>query len=699
MNQADRNFGGRVRPKAESSTNWDNLVEIHHRGTAFVYLRLSTYEQLKKHLYSLQAQVGLADLAKQDGYSDEQIHVERRDLGLSGTLGWEEREGLAYLISQIETDAVESVYVVQICRLFRDQTLINAYSFGELCKQHNVLIITPQMRLNLNDRMHMRIYRLEAERAADELDIMKARLQGGQNLKARQGFYGGSSLPLGYVLDVRKQIEVNADLVDNPNYHKLIIFETHAEIIRHLFRMARIPGTTVAQIVRHCRNESIVFSPFPEELASVKANLKSLARTKRNSDGSWPLTFRGVRSILQNPVYIGWWVWAGEVVKTNNHPAIIDEEIFWAVQESFHSQPHRPRGELPPLPLSGILYCGLHEVPKRMVYSNKTPQQKRSNYQCRDDFNDAHLTIIADYLDGPIGEAVVSQCAYPELAGAVIERLTQEYEETKTRTAAFSREYERLVREIENLEYNFANASLTSDRAAKIELMIQERLARLKELSHLEGTEIGKLVGPAITQDDVELVQRFLSNLAEGWEVQPSNLKNAFLRLVLDRVTIWPSPNLIMARLTWRTGLEQDLAIHRPYFEPHRRWSDEEVEVLKKHFETMPRDELADLLLNKTWRQIRAKGLKLGLKRPIDHGGGGYAYEPWEDEILQQHYRGELSLSEVLARLDRTEDSVRCRMRHMGLKRRYDVKPQWEWVENTNVSTIEHPSGQAKSKD
>jgi DNA invertase Pin-like site-specific DNA recombinase len=696
MRCLDETFGGRIRPSKGDPINRDGLVELRNEGIAFVYLRLSSHEQVKKHIYSLQAQHELVDLAKKDGYPDQLIHVETRDLGISGTLGQQERAGLAHLIAQIEAEIVESVYVVQICRLFRDQTLIMPFTFGELCKQHGVIIVTSQMRLNLRDRMHMRIYRMEAERAADELEVMSARLHGGQNLKARQGHYGGGSIPPGYVLDVQKQIVVDGRLVDNPDYHKYRVYEPHAEIVRTVFGMARIPGTTVPQIVKRCRSQGLGFPPFPAELASVRANLKAFASVKRAPDGSWPLTLARVRSILRNPAYIGWWIWAGELVRTDNHPAIVDEDDFWAVQEMFGDRPHRPKGEQPALPLSGLVYCASHDVPRRMIYSTSSGGKNWPSYQCRDEFRTTHCTIRAHYVDDPIGEAVVSQCSYPELGDEVLARLVQDYEGAKARTASFRKERERLVREIEILEYNYVTAKLTAERAARIEALIQDRSARLKALSDLEKSGEGsKVAEPVITQDDIDLVRQFLSNLAEGWKAQPSELKNAFLRLVLDRVLIWHSANLIRVRLIWRTGLEQELVIHRPYREPRQRWSQGEQEVLRQHFEMMPWDQLMALLPNRTWRQIAAQGHHLRLKRKVrDKAGGNRPYASWEDAILRQHYCGDFDMRETLARLDnRTEDSVRSRIKVVGLKRDYSTSPKWEWVEPTFL-TIECQVGQ-----
>ena len=560
MEQADHTFGGRIHPKEDTTPNWTGLVELGNEGMAFVYQRLSSHEQVKRHIYSRKAQDALVDLAKDDGYGEDQVYVEDRDLGISGTKGQEDRPGLAHLIQQVEAGLVESVYVVHISRLYRDQTLINALALGELFKEKDVIIVTPQMRLNLRDKMHMRLYRMEVERAADELELMQSRLGGARALKGKQGYYTGRSIPPGFVLDVEKTIVVDGRVVDNPNYHRYIVNEPHAEIIRWIFRAATIPGITVPQIVRKAQAEGIAFPPFLEELTEYRGNLKAFARSRKNPDGSWPLTTPRLRSILRNPAYIGWWIWGGEVVSTDNHPAIVDEETFWAAQTLFSEQPGKPRKEHPPLPFAGLLYCGDHDVPRRMIYCHGSAKSGNiATYQCRDEFYSAHSIIRADYLDGPVCEAVISQCAYPELADQVLGRLTREYEETKAHTEAFGREHERLTREIENLEHNFAYAKLTPDRAARLEAQIQERLDRIKELANLQNTEVGKLVGPAITQDDVELVKRFLGNLKVGWEAQPPQLKNAFLQLVLERVIVVHSPSLIQVQLVWRTGLEQEL--------------------------------------------------------------------------------------------------------------------------------------------
>ncbi len=71
-----------------------DLVRLPPVRKAFIYQRLSTHEQRKKSLWSLEMQDALREQAKADGYRDDQIIVERRDLGISGTKSREERPGL-----------------------------------------------------------------------------------------------------------------------------------------------------------------------------------------------------------------------------------------------------------------------------------------------------------------------------------------------------------------------------------------------------------------------------------------------------------------------------------------------------------------------------------------------------------------------------------------------------------------------------
>jgi hypothetical protein len=63
----------------------------------------------------------------------------------------------------------------------------------------------PTMRLNVRDSMHMRLYRQEIERAADEIQLLKMRLGGPKQHKVLSGRFDGRSVAPGYLVDHHAQ--------------------------------------------------------------------------------------------------------------------------------------------------------------------------------------------------------------------------------------------------------------------------------------------------------------------------------------------------------------------------------------------------------------------------------------------------------------------------------------------------------------
>lgn len=688
MNGVESNFNGRLRTKTAEPTSWADLVNLPNSKMAFIYQRLSTHEQMKKSIYSIKAQDALYELAKEDGYTDEQIYTENRDLGISGTKGREDRPGLAYLIELVEANKVEAVYVVHISRLYRDQTLINALALGELFKEHNVIIVTPQMRLNLRDKLHMRLYRMEIERAADELELMNSRLYGAKRLKARSGYYAGEFLPAGYVVDERKELE-NGE--SNPKYHTYQIYEPHAEVIRQIFNLLLKDEMTPTRVARYLKKEGVVFRPFPLEL-NTKANLKTFLKSRRNSDGSWMITVSQVRSIATNPQYLGWRLWEGEVVSKNAYPPIINEHIFWAIQARFNTTGKnlRPKKEYDPLPLAGLLYCGNHNTPQQMGYAND--KEAYHNYSCFDNALKNFCTSIRAYfLDVPISEVIISQIALPGLAEQVLSKLANEYEQAKERAASYRREMKRLESEVNNLRSNLSRDVLSLDQLRWLDEQIQTRLARINELADLEKQPIGVVIGkPEPGQADIQMVEAFLKNLPTIWPQQPNDLKNAFLRLLLDKIVIYNDNATIRAKITWRVGLEQEILIHKPFDKGRRsKWSDSETQILCQFYETASKEELMSMLPGRSWMSIREKAHVMKLPKKVVRRAARFT--PKEDEIIKRYCAGEISKEEAITLTGRDTDNIRGRIYNLGL---VAVKNElnWEWVDKGSLSEKEASS-------
>src|SRR5579859_4945998 len=135
-----------------------------------VYPRQSTLMQVKNYKESTEMQTtDLIAFARSLGWKDEQIIVFSQDLGLSGKLRIDEREGLRSLVECIESDEIKAVIVFLEDRLFRDETQIQVNVFIDICRQHNTIVITPQMTYDFSNIYHVKQFRWKCEAAADFL--------------------------------------------------------------------------------------------------------------------------------------------------------------------------------------------------------------------------------------------------------------------------------------------------------------------------------------------------------------------------------------------------------------------------------------------------------------------------------------------------------------------------------------------------
>ena len=701
--QKPYSFRGRIRPKPEQP-NMLQMVELLHQRMSFIYKRLSSHEQVKKSIFSIQMQDGLEELAREDGYNaprtkeeikaiksdpnypgwyiDGSVIVEERDLGISGTLGQEDREGLAHLILTIENDETESIYVVHISRLFRDQTLIDGLSFGELCKEHNVIIVMPNMRLNLRDKMHMRIYRMELERAADELEIMKLRMGGTRQLKAKQGYYAAGAVAVGYYINKEKQ---------SKDYDRPVIYQPHASIITRIAQLAQELNYSPLLVARRMRKEEEIYiPPFPSELQYMET--RSATKLMKMVDGKgFLISPKFVARVLTNPIYIGWWVWGGEVVNKNNHTPILDEDTFWMIQDRFASRKTRGRAVYhEPYTLEGLLWCVSenHEGLIAHVSTDKFDERYRCHGGYELGTEDHHcFSTIKRVLDGPLSEFVVSQCAYSKYADELIIHLKNSYDEAREKAETSKRDLARLDKEIDTLKQNLAYTK-TREQAEMLLEMIEARRAEKTRLSQIEAYPAGR-VGKKVRldQENIDKVKGFLQSIRTIWDEQPSGFKNEFLSIILDKIIIRPERSRFRLSIIWATGHQQEILIHRPHFSssPENKWTADEVRTLKEKYPAAAWHEIFDGLPRKSISAILTKAKKLGLlsqrERGDDEERTRCDWTPEEDILLTDAITGKikLSLGELIARLRRHPSGIPFRIKKMGLVEKPEPIQNIEW--------------------
>lgn len=679
-----KRLGGRLEKKhqarVKSSSDWK---EEAFRLLIFIYMRFSTREQREKSAYSYQRQEQLKQLAILHGataelspqrieqirasadytgwYRDGQIIVEERDLaGVSGTKGQEDRPGLAHLIDRIGQGVISAVYVVDVTRLFRDEYLINATQFAKLCAEHNVFVVTETAVFDLTDDMQRDMFIAQAQYASRELKMILERLGRARQRKSFQGRYAGDAVPIGYVV---LRDEASKRLEDYAAY------EPHVKLINIIFaKMLELQR--IQAVARWCNQNSLLIPAFEPEWDYM--NTRSSVRCMKAVHGptgqvlGYRILRSTVRHVLQNPMYIGQLYREGNLIKEDPSLAIVDEEVFWAVQDLLEQNLPRSReGSHSPF-LAGMLYCAAHDHPS-IVYGSAR-EYHCSYEQCMGLTQRRCFMIAKEVLDVPVTEAVLGALSYSEHAGHIVAQIETELQERRDRARAFREEQERLESErdslIESLAFLHRREKDPSRRQNLMEEIYRQIHKRETQLEQLAQQELAPFQDVLATTE-VAMVREFLADLGTRWEEIPVDLRNNFLRVILDRILVEEKDQRFDVQIIWRSGFDQKLVVFRPAGSRRKAsWSEQEETTIREHYATASPEELTGMLPGRPWHEIRRRAQKLGVQRGWSDRTGtpNPHWTPDEDQVLRDYDECQIAYSEMLEALDsRTPAAIQRR--------------------------------------
>jgi DNA invertase Pin-like site-specific DNA recombinase len=247
------------------------ITTEHLARSAFIYVRQSTADQLVHNQESRQRQYGLADRARQLGWTS--VEVIDDDLGRSG--GGVSRPGFERLLSAICAGRVGAVFAIEASRLARNGR--DWHTLIEFCGLIGTVIVDEDGIYDPrhpNDRL---LLGMKGTMSELELSLFRQRSQEALKQKARRGalFLGVAA---GYVKTGRERIEKDPDQrVQNA---LRLVFSKFAE-----FQSAR-------QVHVWLRDQAI-----------------ELPAKSHDADGRcivWKLPlYNTVYNILTNPVYAG----------------------------------------------------------------------------------------------------------------------------------------------------------------------------------------------------------------------------------------------------------------------------------------------------------------------------------------------------------------------------------------------------------
>lgn len=292
-----------------------------------IYTRKSTDEGLEQAFNTLDAQREACEayVRSQRGEGWELVADHYDDGGFSG--GTLERPAMQRLLAAVDAGHVNVIIVYKVDRLTRslmdfsrivDRLDARKASFVSVTQAFNTT--TSMGRLTLNVLLSFAQFEREVtgERIRDKIAASKAK-----------GMWMGGNLPLGYDLGERV----------------LLVNEVEAEQVRHIFRRYRELGSAIA-LMKELNDAGIVSKRWVARSGNVR--------------GGQPLSCGALYYVLQNRLY------RGDIVHREHrhagtHEAIVDEELFAAVQSTL-AQNRRSRRAKSPRSTRCLFAGKIHDV-------------------------------------------------------------------------------------------------------------------------------------------------------------------------------------------------------------------------------------------------------------------------------------------------------------------------------------------------
>lgn len=190
------------------STPADQKVTANHlQRDAYLYVRQSTIRQVFENTESTKRQYGLRQKAIALGWPTESVIVIDSDLGQSGASA-ADREGFQRLVTEVGLGRAGIVLGLEVSRLARNST--DWHRLLEICALTDTLILDEDGLYDpthFNDRL---LLGLKGTMSEAELHVLRARLRGGIENKARRGELK-APLPIGLVYDDDDRVVLEPD--------------------------------------------------------------------------------------------------------------------------------------------------------------------------------------------------------------------------------------------------------------------------------------------------------------------------------------------------------------------------------------------------------------------------------------------------------------------------------------------------------
>ena len=541
----------------------------HLDRPAFVYVRQSTFFQVRENTASAARQYDLKQRAQDLGWSPASITVIDQDQGLSGSSAVG-RDGFQFLLAQVGLGRAGAVLSLEASRLARSCS--DWYRLLEICALTDTLVIDEDGVYDPSQYADRLLLGILGAISEAELHWLRNRLLGGKLARAEQGELRMRP-PAGLVFDTARRLVLDPD-------------EEVQQAVRLLFGLFEQTGSALA-VVKHFSDHCLL---FPDRLWG------------KSHDGEllWkPLQHGRVLDVLHNPRYAGAFVYGRTqtrtltlpqeaprvkgrtrrvaiadwpIVRHHAHPGYISWEQFLRNQQCLDDNctvsGNDRRGAVREghALLQGLVLCGRcgRRMTVRYTSNGTTP-----SYEC----NQVHKQQggpTCQFVRGDGVDAAVACLFLNALQPAQLEVSLATLEQIEDQERQVERQWhlhlERARYEADLARRRFLAVEPENRLVARnLEKDWNEKLAAVEQLER-EQASLPAGAAQRLSPEERQRILGLAEDLPALWHAPtttPAEHKQ-LLRLLLKDVTLTKEASTIRVALRWQTGACQTLEVPRP---------------------------------------------------------------------------------------------------------------------------------------
>ena len=281
----------------------------------------------------------------------------------------ESRPKVQEVLRLVESPRYKAILIVEPQRLSRGD-LEDIGRLVKLLRYSSTIVITLQYTYDLQDERDRDQFERELKRGNEFLEYQKRIMNNGRLLSVQNGNFIGQKAPYGYRKKVVREGKRKCYTLE-PDPETAPVVKMIFEMYRDGLGMTRIADRLVALGIPS--PDGGIWSP-----STIPRFLKNEHYIGKVVWNKRPTT----RTVQSGEVIIGRPVSHDYLVYEGKHDAIIDMDLWNAVQERRGTIPPSPKNKTVQNPLAGLLFCQCGKAMSRRTYKDKSGKERSSPRLC-----------------------------------------------------------------------------------------------------------------------------------------------------------------------------------------------------------------------------------------------------------------------------------------------------------------------------